>query len=129
MRHNLPMKNRLLYTLGAPVVAISIGLLVGGAIRYRQTRIPVPPLYFKDGVWYTDGSREMVIRAMGGCQLGESVLMHDGSYHWGNWDNGGTIKVKAQESVTEIKSWRVDERGKLYDVVPGKTVVIPSEQP
>ena len=66
--------------------------IVAGFMLCRLFHKPVPPLYFENGAWHTDGSAEMTGRAMNGWRLGDTIYMPTGTYSWSKWSNGGTIK-------------------------------------
>lgn len=65
---------------------------IGHAIWHevQPETIPVPPLYFKEGTWYTDGSKGTIERAVDCARTGEVVSFTIGKLFW---SNGGYMLV------------------------------------
>ncbi len=70
-----------------PGLFIYVGLnllIIGLFIEMNRKPQPQPPLYFKDGAWYTDGSQEMCERAVTAAKLGEEIIITTPSSTWGD---------------------------------------------
>lgn len=75
---------------------------IGHAIWHKMQpeTIPVPPLYFKEGTWYTDGSHKMTSRAVEAAQSGEIVSPSGGHVFWDDEGVFITIGSMDVESVS-----------------------------
>ncbi len=66
----------IIFVCGVVLIAVSLICVE------KPKPAPMPPLYFKDGAWYTDGSKEMVARALTGAYRGEIVYIAPGQTVW-----------------------------------------------
>lgn len=83
--------------------------LIGHGIynEMQPEKIEAPPLWYKDGVWHTDGTDAMNNRAAAICKVGEKVIFPEGStLTVSHWTNGGKIQPARPLEVYENK-WTV----------------------